>query len=236
MDSGESASMFMSAETLRKLEGMRIELEAQVTQQETLLETLKGLPRDKLVYALPTAAPDPILNALLEQKTLCEQALIVKQHEFGSEHLEVVKLRSQLEDLKTRIDNQVDGILLGMNSRVSAVKEQLKKLTDEVENAKVRDIAVAKETQPFWQAKRKLEEAQRYSQVLAMKIASESIEAALPKKTIVEILDLAGTPLHPSYPNRSQAAAFIILGLFLDFAGLKMIRMRPRLMPVLQPS
>jgi uncharacterized protein involved in exopolysaccharide biosynthesis len=236
MDSGVSASMFMSAETLRKLEGMRIELEAQVMQQETLLESLKGMSRDKLVYALPTAAPDSILNGLLEQKSLCGQALIVKQKEYGPENLEVVKVRSQLEDLNARIDNQVDGILLGLDSRVRAMKEQLKKLKDEVEEAKVRDVAVAKETQPYWQAKRQLEDLQRFSQVLAMKIASESIEAALPKKMVVEILDLAGTPLRPIYPNRLQAGGLILLGVLLDIAGLGVIRARARMMPVLEPG
>ncbi len=233
----DSPSMLLSAETLRKLEGMRIELEATVIQQETLLEKLKGMSRDKLVYALPTAAPDPILNTVLEQKTLCEQALIQKQHEFGAEHPEIVKLKSQLADLKARIDDQVDGILLGMESRVSAVKEQLRKLREEVAKAKASDIAFAKETQPFWEAKRKLEEAQRYSQVLAMKVASENIEAALPKATFVEIMDDAGTPRRPIYPNRVQAAAMIVLGILFDLGGLRMIRRRPRLLtPVLQPS
>jgi uncharacterized protein involved in exopolysaccharide biosynthesis len=222
---------------LRKLEGMRIELDAQVMQQETLLEKLKGMSRDKLVYALPTAAPDPILNSLLEQKTLCEQTLIVKHHEFGAEHPEVVKVKSQLADLKTRIDDQVDGILLGMDSRVSAVKEQLKKLTDEVEKAKAQDIAVAKQTQPYWEAKRQLEDMERFSQVLAMKIASENIEAALPKRMFVEIMSEALTPRRPIYPNRPLAGAMIVLGILLDLGGLRMMRGRPRLLtPVLQPS
>jgi uncharacterized protein involved in exopolysaccharide biosynthesis len=233
----DAPTMMLTAETLRKLEGMRIELDAQVTQQETLLEKLKGLSRDDLVYSLPTAAPDPILNTLLEQKTYCEQALVIKRHDFGDNHPEVVKLKNQLEDLTAKIDRQVNGILLGMDSRVSAVREQLKKLKEEVEEAKVRDIATAKQTQPFWEAKRKLEDAQRYSQVLAMKIASENIEAALPKATVVDIMSEAGTPRRPIYPNRLQAAAMILFGILLDIAGLRMIRPRPGLLtPVLQPS
>ncbi len=235
--SADSPTMSLSAETLRKLEGMRIEIGAQVMQQETLLEKLKGMSRDKLVYALPTAVPDMILNSLIEQKTLCEQALIAKQRDFGGEHSEVVKLKSQLEDLKSKIDNQVDGILLGLESRVSAVKEQLKKLTDEVEKAKAQDIATAKEIKPYWEAKRQLEDLQRFSQVLAMKVASENIEAALPKKMFVEIMEEAVIPWRPIYPNRGQAAALIVLGILLNLGGLRMIRASPRLLtPVLQPS
>lgn len=236
-DAPDSPTRLLSAETLRKLEGLRIELEATVMQQETLLEKLKGMSRDKLVYALPTAAPDPILNTLLEQKSYCEQALVVKRHDFGAEHPDVVKLKNQLADLTAKIDDQVDGILLGMESRTSAVREQLRKLTDEVEKAKAQDIAFAKETQPFWEAKRKLEDAQRYSQVLSMKIASENIEASLPKSSFIEIMDEAGTPWRPIYPNRAKAGAMIVFGILLDLAGLRMIRTRHRLLtPVLQPS
>ena len=234
----DSPTMLLSAETLRKLEGMRIELEATAMQQETLLKYCKSLPREKLVYSLPTATPDTHLNTLLEQKTYAEQALIIKQKDFGQEHPEVVKLHAQVTDLKTKIDNQVDGILLGLDSRASAIREQLKKLADEVEKAKAQDIATAKETQPYWEAKLKLEDLQRFSQVLAMKIASENIEAALPKRMLVEIMDEAETPWRPIYPNRGQAAAGMILfGILLDIAGLRMIRPRPRLLtPVLQPS
>src|SRR6267142_1126855 len=210
----DAPTMLMSAEMVRKLEGMRIELEATVMQQETLLEKLKGMSRDKLIYALPTATPDALLNSLLEQRNYAEQALIVKGKDFGESHPEVVKLHGQVEDLKTKIDNQVDGILMGLDSRVSAVREQLNKLKDEVDKAKTNDIATARQTQPYWEAKRKLEDLQRFSQVLQMKIMSEKIEASLPKTTMVEIMDDALPGIRPVKPNKPLNIALgIIIGL-----------------------
>jgi uncharacterized protein involved in exopolysaccharide biosynthesis/beta-lactamase regulating signal transducer with metallopeptidase domain len=234
--SAESPTMLMTAETLRRLEASRIELEAQFIQQETLLKTLRSMPREKIVYSLPTASPDPVLTSLLEQKTLAEQALIVRQKDFGSEHPDVVKTRSQLEDIKAKINDQVDGILLGLDSRVSALREQLKKLKYEVEMAKASDIDFAQKSRPYFDAKRQLENAERFSQVLAMKVASEKIEAALPKSMSVEIMDLAEVPLRPVYPNRAQAAALILFGILLDFSGLRMIKAKPRFAPILQPA
>jgi capsular exopolysaccharide synthesis family protein len=214
MAAADMPTILMSAETLRKLEGMRIELDAQVMQQETLLEKLKGMSREKLVYSLPTATPDSILNSLLEQKNYAEQALIVKQKDYGEAHPEVVKLHDQVNDLKSKIDNQVDGILMGLDSRVSAVREQLNKLKNEVEKAKTNDIATARQTQPYWEAKRKLEDLQRFSQVLQMKIASENIEASLPKTTMVEIMDDALPGIRPVKPNKPLNIALgIIIGL-----------------------
>jgi Mg-chelatase subunit ChlD/uncharacterized protein involved in exopolysaccharide biosynthesis len=189
LPNSEAPTMLMSAETLRKLEGMRIELEAQVMQQETQLAKLKEMPRDKLVWALPTATSDTHLNSLLEQKNYAEQALIIKHRELGEASPEVTKLRSQVSDLNSKIDQQTEGILSGLDGRVTAVREQLNRLRDEVKKAQTNDIAEGKKAAPYWEAKRKLDELQQVSQVLAMKIASENIEASLPKTTMVEILD-----------------------------------------------
>jgi succinoglycan biosynthesis transport protein ExoP len=214
VSSADSPTMLMSAETLRKLEGMRIELEAQVMQQETLLEKLKGMSHEDLVYSLPTATPDNVLNSFIEQKSYAEQALIVKQNDFGEQNPEVIKLRHQVEDLKGKIDRQVNGILLGLDSRVSAIREQLGKLRDEVEKAKTNDIATARQTGPYWEAKRGLDGLQRFSQVLSMKIASENIEASLPKSTMVEIMDDALPGIRPVKPNKPLNIALgIIIGL-----------------------
>jgi len=214
MASADAPTMLMTAETLRRMEANRIEIEGQFMQQEMLLEKLQSMPREKLIYALPTASPDPILTSLLEQRTLAEQGLIVKQKDFGEQHPEVVKLRSQVEDIKMKINDQVDGILLGLDSRVSAVREQLKKLKEEVEKAKANDIATASKTQPYWEAKRKLEELQRFNQVLAMKIASEKIEVSLPKTTMVEVMDPALPGIRPVKPNKPLNIALgIIIGL-----------------------
>jgi capsular exopolysaccharide synthesis family protein len=210
----DSPTMLMSAEQYRKLESNKIELEAQLMREETLLDSLKAMPRDKIVYALPTAAPDPALTSLVEQKSLAEQALIVKQKDYGVEHPEVVKLRSQIDDLKSKLDNQVEGILLGLDSRVSAVREQLNKLKNEVDKAKANDIATARQTQPYWEAKRDLDNLQRFSQVLSMKITSENIEASLPKSTMVEIMDYALPGVRPVKPNKPLNIALgIIIGL-----------------------
>jgi Mg-chelatase subunit ChlD/uncharacterized protein involved in exopolysaccharide biosynthesis len=189
MATADAPAMIMSAETVRKLEGMRIELETQVMQQETQLDAIKKMSREKLVYALLTATPDTHLKSLLEQKTYAEQALILKQREVGESSPEVTRLRSQISDLNSKIDQQADGILANLDGRVAATKEQLSKLRVEVEKAKTNDTASAKQTEPYWEAKRKLDDLQRFSQVLAMKIASENIEASLPKTTMVEIMD-----------------------------------------------
>jgi hypothetical protein len=189
MAAADAPTILMSAVELRKLEGMRIELEAQVMREETLLDSLKKMPREKLAYSLPTAAPDAVLTSLAEQKNLAEQALIVKQSELGEANPEVARLRDQVSDLRSKIDKQTDGILLNLDGRVATVREQLSKLTTEVEKAKTNDIASAQKAAPYWEAKRELDSLQRFSAVLASKIAAENVEVSLPKSTMGEIMD-----------------------------------------------
>src|SRR3954453_18607819 len=95
----DSPMMLMSPDTLRKLECMRIEREAQYQTENTLLEELKQLNRDKLIQTIPIAAPDALFSSLLEQQTLAQQRLVGLQKEFGPEYPEVIKVNAQLKDL-----------------------------------------------------------------------------------------------------------------------------------------
>jgi Mg-chelatase subunit ChlD len=53
-------------------------------------------------------------------------------------------------------------------------------------------------TKPYFEAKRSLEEAQRFRQIVDMKIASEKIDVELPKTMMVEIVDKAVPPSSPT--------------------------------------
>ncbi len=76
----EGPSPLMTADTLRKLESLRIESKAEYVRQSTLLDRLKTLGSDLgpegLAQAIPTAAPDLGLSSLLEQLTVAEQRLV----------------------------------------------------------------------------------------------------------------------------------------------------------------
>jgi capsular exopolysaccharide synthesis family protein len=207
-------SMLMSADSLRKLEALRIETDAQFMREETLVAGLTNLPHDKLIQALPTASPDTLLSSLLEQQSLAEQKLVLVQKDYGPDHPEVIKAVSQIEDLKKKIDSRVDGILIGLTERIASLKVGLEKLKTEVDNAKTEDIQTAAKSRPYFEAKRKLEELERFGQVLQMKITSERIEVSLPKTTMVEIMDYATAGLRPVRPNKPLNIALgIIIGL-----------------------
>jgi capsular exopolysaccharide synthesis family protein len=204
----------MSAETVRRIEGLRIEAQAEFVRQETTLRKLKELSPKELVQALPSTTQDTLLSSLLEQLTLAEQKLVSLRKEYGPEHSEVIKVSEQARDLQDKVQARVAGILVGLETRVDSLRQGLRNLEQEVEKATSVDIQKANESRPYFDAKRRLEELKRFSQVLTMKIYTERTDVELPKEAMVEIVDRATEGLKPVRPNKPLNIALgVIIGL-----------------------
>ena len=145
---------------------------------------------------------------------MAEQRLVVVEKEYGPENAEVIKCKASVDDLHTKIKNRVNGIMHGLDARVLSLNNSLENLEKEVEKATSNDVAKANESRPYFEAKRALEELQRFRQILDMKIASEKIDVQLPKTMMVEIVDTAQPGLRPVRPNKPLNIALgIIIGL-----------------------
>jgi capsular exopolysaccharide synthesis family protein len=214
MAAGEAPTMLMTAETLRKFETLRIESQNEYVRQETLLTKLKELSPDQLAQALPTAAQDSLLGSLLEQLTMAEQHFVVVSKDYGPEHVEVLKVGDQVKDLQVKIKRRVDGILLGLDAKVASLKEGLENLQKMVETAKQADIAEAKKSRPYFEAKRELEEMQQFRRVLNAKILTERTDLDLPSQGVVEIVDRAKVSMRPDKPKKTLNIALgVVIGL-----------------------
>jgi len=213
--SGDSPTPLMSAETLRRLEGLRIESQAEYVRQKVLLDRLKTTPLDELQEAIPTTGvQEPLLTSLMEQRTMAEQRLVALSRDFGSSHTEVQKASALVEDVKTKIKRRVDGILLGLESKVDAMRAGVENLSNQVAAATQRDIEQAGRSRPFFEAKREAEKLQRFNQMLYLKIASEKTDLDLPKGSMVEVVEHAVPGLKPVRPNKPLNIALgIIIGL-----------------------
>jgi len=216
--SGEGPSPLMSADTLRKLESLRIESKAEYDKLSTLLDRLKALGKELgpegLAQAMPTVATDPGLGSLLEQLTLVEQRLVVLEKEYGPEHAEVLKCKAAAEDLHNKVKERVNGVMLGLDARVVSMKTSLDNFENEVAKATTNDVVQAGRSRPYFEAKRELDELHRFRQVLDAKIAYEKIDVVLPKTMMVEIVDKAVPGVRPVRPNKPLNIALgIIIGL-----------------------
>jgi uncharacterized protein involved in exopolysaccharide biosynthesis len=231
----DGAQAGLYAETLRRIETLRIETQAELARQETLLERLKSISgeRDQLAEVLPTAGvADPLLSSLLEQKTLTEQKLVSLQREYGPQNTEVLKVTSQVTDLREKLQQREAGILLGMEVKVASTKQSLQQLEGETQRIVQAELASSARTQPYNAAKQELEELQRFRQVLHLKLASEESDLQSSKRQRVEIIDQAAIPPAPVSPNRARAGTLLGSGLLLMLFGLLLLKTAPRTIAV----
>jgi uncharacterized protein involved in exopolysaccharide biosynthesis/beta-lactamase regulating signal transducer with metallopeptidase domain len=234
MIDADAPTLSISGETLRNIEGMRLEYQARVMEQETLCNKLRSLSDKlgpmKVAEVIPTAVQDPLLQTLLEQLSLNEQNLVGAQAEYGAEHPQVTKAKALVADLSQRISSRVDGIFIGLEAKVASMKVGLKTLEEQVAEARTKDLNNSSATQPYFKAKRELEERQRFRQVLYMKLASERIDGALPKAA-PSVVDQADPPALPISPNQPRATAMVFLGLLFEIAGALMLKTGPTAKP-----
>ena len=87
-------------------------------------------------------------------------------------------------------------------------------MKNEVATAQQKELEQAKETRPYWEAKRKLEDAQHFRQVLYQKISQEETDIKLPKSSMVEIVEQATPGMKPVKPNKPLNIALgIVIGI-----------------------
>jgi capsular exopolysaccharide synthesis family protein len=213
--SENAPTILLSAETLRHIEGLRIESQADYVKQRTLLDRLEKLDPKELTQTIPTiGVQDNQLNEYLQALAIVQQHLVSLRKELGPEHTEVLKAAAQEEDLKEKITARTSGILKGLQAKVESTFEGLAALSNEVAKAQDLDVAKANQSRPYFEAKRDLEELVRFRQILTTKIAMEKTDLQLPKNSMVEIIDTAKPGARPVRPNKPLNIALgVIIGL-----------------------
>ncbi len=213
----DAPSPLVTQDQLRRILQIQIEGQAELDRQKKLLEELKSRASnpEELAQVIPTSGiQDTLLTTLLENLALTEQKLVSLKQEFGEKHSEVLKYTAQVDDLKTKVNKRVAGFLAGLEAKVAGLEESLKSTQTQVEKFKAEDIAEANRSRPYWEAKRKLDELQRFRNAVYIKMEAEITDLKLPKTSMVEIVDNAKTALRPYSPNRPLNITLgVIIGL-----------------------
>lgn len=110
--------------------------------------------------------------------------------------------------------------------QVDALRGQLSRINETSGRTESPAPQVGKSNQnrAYVEAKRSLEELQRFRQILEAKIATENIDVSVEKTGMVEIVDKAVPARRPISPNLPRALALMALGVLLDMAGLVMLQ------------
>ncbi len=192
----------------------KIDAETRYVQEETMLSKLKELPHEKLKDTIPTVAPDALLSQLLQDLLTSHTRLVDLRTTLGDAHPDVQKAVAIEAKLNKDIDDRVDGIVKGLESKVEALAAVVSNSVLQVSLSKSNDIAVAERSRPYYVAKAELDRLKKFREVLELRKFQESVDMALPRTTVVKILNNAEPGLAPVRPNKPLNIALgIIIGL-----------------------
>jgi polysaccharide biosynthesis transport protein len=209
----------LEPETLRRLEGARIEVESAYKGVSELLGKLKELAAKGpavLRKSILTAFNDELLSKLMQDLSTTEANLASKATVYGPESPEIKQIAAAQVDLNNKVNERIDGMLSGLEVNVAAKKAQLDSLAQAVDSAKTNDVERTALYRPYFEAKRRLENLQKIMDAVVLRIVQEQIDATLPKKGIVEIIDQAEPGLKAVSPNLTLNIALgVIVGLIV---------------------
>ena len=209
---GSGLAATIEPQTVLKLENERTTSQASFVRYKTLFDSLSKLPRDELRKAALTAVPNDMqLSRLFAEYDLTSQKIAMNESVYGPEHTEMQQLLDLKKTLNEQIEAKLDGILIGLQTQLQAAEGQVERLGAEVDAAKTQDSASTREYRPYYLAKRKLENLQKIRDMILVRMLQETVDASLPKSSIVEIYDPAEPSRKPVRPNIGLNVALGIL-------------------------
>lgn len=205
----------ISSEVEKQLQAQMIFLKDQEINQETVLTTLTNLPPSQLREAIQTALtqPDAKLATLFNELDLSEQRLRAMEVTYQPDHPMYKNAKDNVDDLNKKITGAIDGILIGLQSRLDATKERLKELDQRLESSRTNYLAISEKSRPYYAAKQRLSELLRFNEILAVKIATTRADLKMPRSPVI-ITDHAVADTNPVRPKKTLNIALgVIVGL-----------------------
>jgi capsular exopolysaccharide synthesis family protein len=213
--SGRSSGS-LEDETLRRMEGMRVEAGNELVRWRELYSKLTNMTRVEFKLAAATASPDAILEDLIQRQARAESERAIMDPDFSPEHPEVQKMNKLLETLDNQINDRLTGILAGLKTKVDSYAAQLKQLDKDVTEARDKNIKNATKFRPFLQAKDDLELAKQLKNAISLRVSSEMVNLKMPYSSVVRIVDEAEPGIRPVSPNKVLNISLgVVLGLIL---------------------
>jgi succinoglycan biosynthesis transport protein ExoP len=208
----------MEPETVRMIERDRIAAEGMHSHYNSILQGLRSKNKKELREAIPTAYPDTALSDLLTKLNQGENQYAVDSKDLGPENQKLLQVVALIANLNDQIDARVAGVLQGLETLARASKARAEEIEVQLKAAKAKDAEKMQEYRPYFAAKRDVETQQRIFETIKLRVLQESVDASLPKSSIVEITDQAEASKRAVRPNIPLNIALgVLVGLIMGF-------------------
>lgn len=205
----------LGSQQMTKYNDEKVGDEKKYTEMQTTLlylQSVRATNSAMLRDILPRMGDDSALSGLLDKLRTSQQTYISQTNDYGPSSPEVIRTKSMIAELNKEIDESIDGVMAGMESKTRAVKASLDELTETLNNAISNDLKEAERGQPYWQAKRRLNTLLDLHKLLQAKITNEKVDLTLPKTQMVTVVDEAHPGKSPDKPNKTL---YITLGVII---------------------
>ena len=221
---GEGGGITLTAQELSELNTQLILAGADRAEAEARLQQVRDLVAAAgSVDSAAEVLQSPLIQRLREQEAEVQRKVAELAGEFGKRHPKMINARAEAEDLRRKIESEVNKIVKGLQNEVGVVKvreatlrvslDELKKRAAKANRASVQLRALEREAT----ANRNLLETflARFKETSAQ----ENLSAQTPD---ARIISLAEIPDKPSFPRKGLmiALAFVgsgLIGLMLVF-------------------
>src|SRR6266576_3266362 len=143
---------------------------------------------------------------------MAEVKLLSLQKDYAPDHPSMLNAKRMADYALKQVTTRVEGVMTGLSNHLSAARATVDRLSNSLQTARSTDIKQAEDGRPYYEAKRRLEEIQKFQTLLSYKMLSEKIDVALPRSMLVEIVDKAEPGTHPVRPKK---ALNIVLGIVI---------------------
>jgi ankyrin repeat protein/tetratricopeptide (TPR) repeat protein len=116
------------------LEAVLAAKQADAAQANAQVQQLQALDPSDLRRILPTVAPDPLLNKLLEELSSSQTKAAEQSKKFTEGHPELRAVHEKIKALHAQIDDRTAGILQGLKVKAEVLTRQVEHLKQELAN------------------------------------------------------------------------------------------------------
>jgi capsular exopolysaccharide synthesis family protein len=213
---GDESYSIIEPEIVRRYESGLIDARGVYTSMSTLLDGLKLQSLEELRDSISTAYPDAQLDVLIRELHTGQQTLANHSIDLGEQHPRIKGLVKVVATLEQQIGDRIQGVLAGLELKVSSAFAQVEQLQRDVSDAKKRESDMREAGRGYFDKKRKLSNTTRIRDTILFRIMQEKVDLALPKESTVEITDVADMPKTAIRPNIPLNIALgVVVGLIL---------------------
>jgi capsular exopolysaccharide synthesis family protein len=187
-------------------------------------DRLRALSTNDLRKAiLTTFQAEEVLPKLLHDLTTSEQMLAKLLQDYSPAHPEVKSASAVRDQIEQQVTERIEGMMLGLESRVKSLQERYEALLKRVEEGKTRVAEEATQQREYYALKSDLEKEERVYDALYLRTLQEKFDAKIPAgQSIVAVVDKAEPGLRPVRPNLMLNLALgsvfgLVMGIGLAF-------------------